>query len=102
MAPNNRLGGQVMHASIALGVVATISVILRFVARWKSKANFGSDDIFIAISLILHYLMIVVNSQGPSTISGLQKHGLNIRQLFLREASECLLKLYHLRRCLFS
>ena len=91
-----------MHASIALGVLATISVILRFVARWRSKANFGGDDIFIAISLILHYIMIVINSQGSSAISGLQKHGLNLRQLFTREASECLLKPYHLRRCLSS
>ena len=72
MMPKNRLGGQLMHASIALGVAATISVILRFVARWKSKANFGSDDIFIAISLILHYTMIIINSQGSSTILGVQ------------------------------
>ena len=61
-----------MHASIALGVVATISVILRFVARWKSKAKFGSDDLFIVISLILHYIMIIINSQGPSIILGVQ------------------------------
>ena len=69
---NNPLGDQLIHASIALGVVATIAVVLRFIARWISKANFGTDDIFIAICLIPHYTMIILNSQGPSTLSGLK------------------------------
>ena len=70
MTPDNRRGDQLINTSIALGVVATIAVILRFLARWKSKANFGSDDIFIAISLILQYGMVILISQGLSTLLG--------------------------------
>ena len=71
MMPNNPLGDQLIHASIALGVVATIAVILRFIARSKSKADFGSDDIMIAICLIPQWAMIILNSQGLFTLVGL-------------------------------
>ena len=70
--PNNPLGDQVVHASIALGIVATVAVILRFIARSKSKADFGSDDTLIAICLIPQWAMIIINSQGLSTLVGLR------------------------------
>ena len=71
MVPNNPLGDQLIRASIALGVVATTAVILRFIARSKSKADFGSDDIMIAICLIPQWAMVVLNCQGLSTLGGL-------------------------------
>lgn len=72
MMPNNPLGDQLIHASIALGVVATIAVILRFIARSKSKADFGGDDIMITICLIPQWAMIILNLQGLSTLGGLR------------------------------
>ena len=72
MVPNNPLGDQLIRASIALGVVATTAVILRFIARSKSKADFGSEDIMIAICLIPQWAMVILNSQGLSTLVGLR------------------------------
>ena len=72
MMPNNPLGDQLIYASVALFVVAIVAVILRFIARWKSKADFGSDDIMIATCLIPHCAMVILNSQGLSTLVGLR------------------------------
>ena len=41
-----------IYASTALGVVATIAVILRMLARWRIKGPLGIDDIWISLSLI--------------------------------------------------
>ena len=102
MMPNNPLGDQLVHASIALCVVATVAVILRFIARWKSKADFGRDDIMIAICLIPHVAMVVLNYLGLSASISLRELRLNIKQLFIKEGSDYHLQHYLPRRYLFS
>ncbi len=51
-------GAQVIRLSIAVGVIACVAVLLRFVARWKSKASFALDDWWIIGSLIPFFGMI--------------------------------------------
>lgn len=62
--PENPLGDQVIRISIALGVLITLAVPLRFLARWKSKAKFAMDDVLIIISLLHQYVMIALGVMG--------------------------------------
>lgn len=55
----NPRGDAVVRVSIVLGVIDTLAVILRFMARRKSKAKIAADDWIIAASLLPAYAMIV-------------------------------------------
>ena len=74
--PENPLGNQVIRISIALGVLITLAVPLRFLARWKSKAKLATDDVLIIISMLPQYVMITIGVMGSSF-----NQGLNTRQL---------------------
>ncbi|KAE8314466.1 hypothetical protein BDV41DRAFT_215148 [Aspergillus transmontanensis] len=58
--------------SISGLVIATLSVILRFVARMKNGCNFGADDWMILPSLLCYYAFSI------SAIWGATKGGLGI------------------------
>ena len=64
--PENPVGNQVIRVSIALGVLVTLAVPLRLLARWKSKAKFALDDALIIISVIPQYVMIAIGVLGSS------------------------------------
>ncbi len=53
---------QVIRVTVACGVLATVAVLLRFVARWKIKASFAADDWWMVASLIPSYGMLAVGS----------------------------------------
>lgn len=53
---------QVIRVTVACGVLATVVVALRFLARWKSKASFAADDWWMVASLIPSYGMLAVGS----------------------------------------
>lgn len=59
MEPSPR-GVWVICISVALGVIDTLAVILRFIARRKSKSGLALDDWLIAASLIPAYFMIMI------------------------------------------
>ena len=59
MASNSQRGALLTRVSIALGTTATLAVLLRLLARWRTKARFGADDCLVIISLIPSYGMIV-------------------------------------------
>lgn len=61
MASNPR-GQQVVQLSIAVGVVDTIAVALRLLARWIDRARMAPDDWMIVASLIPFYAMITTSS----------------------------------------
>ena len=46
-------GPQVIGADMALLALATIAVILRFISRHISKANFWWDDWVLAVALVM-------------------------------------------------
>ena len=48
-----------LYGCIAVGVAVTIAVILRLVARWRSKATFAVDDWLIVASLVPTYGMLL-------------------------------------------
>lgn len=57
---------QIKWVSVSLGVTATISVVLRLVARWRSNARMGFDDYSIFASLLVFHGMIVIGYLGES------------------------------------
>lgn len=59
---SNPRGDQVINLSIAVGVIDSVAVGLRLLARWKSKATFAKDDWFIVGSLIPLYAMITTST----------------------------------------
>lgn len=59
MEPNPR-GVLVICISVALGVIDTLAVIVRFIARRKSESGLAMDDWFIAMSLVPAYFMIMI------------------------------------------
>lgn len=63
----NPVGQRVVSIGVASGVVITIAVALRLLARWRSKANFAIDDALIIISVLPQYLMITVCFIGHPT-----------------------------------
>ena len=56
----NPVGNQVVRISIAFGVIDTIAVALRLLARRRSKAAFAADDALIVASLVPLFAMIVI------------------------------------------
>lgn len=58
MADNPR-GDRVLRVTIACGILETIAVALRLLARRISKAGFGADDYVIIATLIPSYAMLI-------------------------------------------
>ena len=61
---SNPVGDQVVRISVALGVIVTIAVALRLLARWRSNAAFAADDALSIASLVPLYAMIVIGHFG--------------------------------------
>lgn len=55
-------GYVIINMTIVVAILVTIAVILRSLARWKSKAGFDIDDYFIFGSLIPLYAMLACGS----------------------------------------
>ena len=53
---------RVIRVTVACGVLATVAVCLRLVARWRSKAPFAADDWWVVATLIPSYGMLAVGS----------------------------------------
>ena len=70
----NPARGRIAQVTVACGVLATVAVILRFVARWRSKASFAADDWWMVASLIPSYGMLAVGSISPFVGSALPTH----------------------------
>lgn len=72
MLKDNARGHAVVHATIALGVIDTIAVVLRLIARKRSIAKIGMDDWMIIASLVPAYAMIIAASlslfASPSSV----------------------------------
>lgn len=62
----NRLGQRVIVLSIVLDIIVTIALILRFLARRRSKADFAIDDVLLVVSVIPQYVMVILCVIGPS------------------------------------
>lgn len=62
MAVRNGRGETIVNTSIAIAIIVTIAVILRFIARKKTKATLAADDWFILASLVPAYAMLVIAS----------------------------------------
>ena len=50
-----RFKGDALSLEIGLSLFALLSVVLRFIARSKTKASYGLDDAFIILSLIAFF-----------------------------------------------
>lgn len=57
---SNPVGDHVVRTSIAFGVIDTVAVALRLLARWRSNAAFAADDALIIFSLVPLYVMIFI------------------------------------------
>ena len=57
---NNPVGLHVVRTSIAFGVIDTIAVSLRMLARWRSNAVFAADDALIVASLAPLFAMVII------------------------------------------
>lgn len=57
--PENQRGHAILSISIACGVLETIAVALRFLARRKVAAKYRFDDWLLLSSLIPNYAMII-------------------------------------------
>ena len=66
MATDNYRGDAMLYGCVAVGVVVTIAVILRLMARWRSKAAFAVDDWLIVASLIPTYGMLLCGGFSES------------------------------------
>lgn len=62
MTANNVRGETIVNTSIAIDIIVTFAVILRFIARKKTKASLAADDWFILASLVPAYAMLVIAS----------------------------------------
>ncbi|KAL9064748.1 MAG: hypothetical protein Q9161_008677 [Pseudevernia consocians] len=60
MLEGNPRGDDVIKLTIACGILETLAVALRLLARWRSKAAFAADDWWIVATLIPSYLMLAV------------------------------------------
>ena len=60
----NQRGHAILIVSIVCGVLETLAVALRFLARQKLGAKLRSDDWLILVSLLPNYGMIVTGALG--------------------------------------
>lgn len=51
-------GYVIINMTIAVAIIVTVAVALRFVARGRSKAPFGFDDYHVLINLVPLYAML--------------------------------------------
>ena len=58
---SNTLGKEIERIGLALAVLATVAVLLRILARWKSKAKFAGDDLMVILSLFPFYAMTSIS-----------------------------------------
>ena len=63
----------VNRVAVACGVIETIAVCLRLLARYKTKARFAVDDWVIVATLIPSYAMLVLGSFSTSPNKVLKK-----------------------------
>lgn len=56
---SNPRGVKVLGATVTLGVIDTVAVMLRLLARRKTCAGLGADDWLIMASLLPAYAMII-------------------------------------------
>ena len=56
---------QVIRVTVVCGILATLAVCLRFLARRKTKASLGADDWWMLASLIPSSGMLAVGSISP-------------------------------------
>lgn len=62
MALGNERGETILNTSIAIAIIVTFAVILRFIARKKTQAMLAADDWFILASLVPAFAMLVIAS----------------------------------------
>ena len=63
---SNTLGKEIETLGLALSILATVAVLLRILARWKSKASFAGDDLLIILSLFPFHGMTAISYLGLS------------------------------------
>lgn len=61
-------GDSVNRVAVACGIIETVAVCLRLLARWKSKARFAIDDWVIVATLIPSYAMLIIGAYSMSVI----------------------------------
>ena len=64
---SNPVGNRVLHTCLAFGIVDTIAVALRILARRRSNAVLAADDALIIASLIPFYAMMIIDHFSQST-----------------------------------
>lgn len=83
-----------IKVTIACGILETLAVFLRLLARWRSKAAFAADDWWIVATLIPSYAMLAVGCLMV-TIGGGGRHAatLDLYQIetFLKTVSAALI-----------
>lgn len=84
MASNAR-GTQVIWISTALNIVATIAVLLRLLARWRSKAPYAADDFLIILSLVPQYVMLGIGALSKHSLffHYIRKQSAHLSQLLM-------------------
>ena len=60
----NPTGTRMYHVGIGLAILTTTAVLLRLLARWKTKAKFDIDDYLVVISLLPFYVMTILSYIG--------------------------------------
>ena len=63
----------VNRVAVACGVIETVAVCLRLVARWKTRAQFAVDDWLVVATLIPSYAMLVLGSFSASPSEAVTK-----------------------------
>ena len=92
MLEGNPRGDNVIKLTIACGILETLAVVLRLLARWRSKAAFAADDWWIVATLIPSYIMLAVGCLMV-TIGGGGRHAATLELYQI----ETFLKVKHLR-----
>ena len=64
VAGSNPRGQAILNISIALGVLETVAVALRFLARRRLGARLWTDDWLILVALFTNYGMIIDSAFG--------------------------------------
>lgn len=62
-----------LQVSIAMGVLASLAVALRVLARWRVKASFALDDWFLIASLVPFYGMLAISKLRRCTPMNTEK-----------------------------
>lgn len=59
---DNQKSTYVVRVGIAFGIIDTVAVLLRLIARWRSNAAFAADDWWIVWSLVPLCSMVAVGT----------------------------------------